>query len=148
MTLDVSNKELMRIGLVACCSIKRESPSVAKDLYISPLFVKSRAYVEKVCDGWAILSARHGLVMPDTIISPYDETLSQKSTYERCVWAHRTAEQIKDQWGVDAAYVALAGQHYLYYLATCYQLRIINPLAGLGIGRRLQWLNRQLVKQG
>jgi hypothetical protein len=50
-----------RIGLVGCVKDKVNVPTKARDLYVSPLFVGRRRYVERTCDQWWILSAAHGL---------------------------------------------------------------------------------------
>jgi hypothetical protein len=50
------------VVLVTCVKSKRSRPAAAKELYISPLFQKQRAYVEQTGLPWFILSAEHGLV--------------------------------------------------------------------------------------
>ncbi len=45
-------------------------PSPAKDLYVSALFDKERAYAERTGIPWFILSAQHGLVAPDEVLEP------------------------------------------------------------------------------
>ncbi|WP_373427871.1 DUF6884 domain-containing protein [Arthrobacter globiformis] len=37
---------------------------------ISQLFKKAAAYADRTCDRWYILSAKHHLVHPDTVIDP------------------------------------------------------------------------------
>lgn len=76
----------VRIGLVGCVATKQAVPAPAEDLYISPLFVARRAYVEERCDRWYILSALYGLLEPNTVIAPYDFTLKQIRSSERRAW--------------------------------------------------------------
>ena len=57
----------MRVGLVGCVKKKGSSPAPAGDLYISPLFIGRRRFVEASCDRWFILSALHGLLDPDQV---------------------------------------------------------------------------------
>src|SRR6266508_6085183 len=64
----------VKLYLVSCVSEKRSAPSAARDLYVSSLFRKARAFVEAQHAPWFILSAEHGLVHPDTVIAPYDRT--------------------------------------------------------------------------
>src|SRR4051794_5113257 len=59
------------ITLVACCGPKLGSPARAADLYVSQLFKKVRTYVERR-GRWFILSARHGLVDPNTVIARFE----------------------------------------------------------------------------
>lgn len=63
---------MKRVALVGCGKTKLRSAAPAKDLYTGPLFRMARAYAERTCDAWAILSAKHFLVMPDEVIEPYD----------------------------------------------------------------------------
>lgn len=63
------------VFLVACVAAKLDRPAPARDLYASPWFQKARAYVERQGGAWFILSAKHGLIAPETVIAPYDETL-------------------------------------------------------------------------
>ncbi len=63
------------IHLVSCVSLKRPIPSPARDLYISTWFLKARAYVEATRTPRFILSAEHGLLSPDEVITPYDRTV-------------------------------------------------------------------------
>jgi hypothetical protein len=65
------------IALVACVSKKNTTPMPARDLYISAWFRKASMYAARVADRWYILSAKYGLVAPDTMIKPYDETLNK-----------------------------------------------------------------------
>jgi hypothetical protein len=76
-----------RIGLVGCVKRKRSTATPACDLYTSPLFRGRRRYVEATCDLWFILSARHGLVEPETVLGPYDESLTNASLDRRRSWA-------------------------------------------------------------
>jgi len=76
-----------RIGLVGCVKSKRDRPSPARDLYTSPLFRGRRRHVEQTCDRWFVLSAKHGLVDPDTVLEPYDQTLKRAGRAERQRWS-------------------------------------------------------------
>jgi hypothetical protein len=64
-----------RIGLLGCVKEKAYEPRRSRDLYLSTLFEGRRAYVERSCDQWWILSAEHGLVSPDEGLAPYDLSL-------------------------------------------------------------------------
>lgn len=67
---------IVTMGLVGCASQKLPRPAPARDLYVYQLFTKASTYVEKTCDRWYVLSAKHGLVRPDDMIEPYDVGLS------------------------------------------------------------------------
>lgn len=75
------------VALVACAAAKLDHPAPAKDLYVSSLFRKSRAYAERNADAWYILSAKHGLVSPAATIEPYDLTLNSMAIADGRRWA-------------------------------------------------------------
>jgi hypothetical protein len=89
----------MRIGLVGCVKSKRSVASPAQDLYTSPLFLGRRAFVERTCKRWFILSAKHGLVDPATIVQPYDHTLTKASTEERRTWSENVLSELHRELG-------------------------------------------------
>jgi hypothetical protein len=129
--------------LVSCAATKFDRPAPAADLYTSPLFIKARNYAEASGHPWFILSARHGLVEPGTVLEPYDTTLTELNPDERSAWAGRVTRALYHRgfggWGVFEVH---AGDAYVRPLRVALgpiALDIIEPLAGLGIGRRLQW---------
>ncbi len=63
----LGNEEGASLYLVSCVSMKRASPSPARDLYVSQWFLKARAHVEAAGWPWLILSAEHGVVHPDQV---------------------------------------------------------------------------------
>ncbi|HEY0638757.1 MAG TPA: hypothetical protein VGD67_13990 [Pseudonocardiaceae bacterium] len=94
----------MRIGLVGCVKEKVHAPAPARDLYVSPLFVGRRGFVERSCDRWFVLSGRHGLVAPSTVLAPYDQSLADSSPAERHSWSRRVLDEL-------AAAVGPLGRH-------------------------------------
>jgi len=77
----------MRVGLVSCSKSKLDHPAPARELYSpSHLFRGARCYVERTCDRWFVLSAKHGLVRPEQVLEPYDQTLDKASRAERRRW--------------------------------------------------------------
>ena len=69
------------VCLVGCSKAKLRHPAPAQDLYCSPLFQLCRRWAEQHADAWAILSAHHGLVLPDQVIQPYDTTIAQRRPF-------------------------------------------------------------------
>lgn len=134
----------MKIGLVACASRKRNQATAARDLYVSALFLKSRAYIESQCDQWFILSARHGVLHPDTKIAPYNESMNDKSRPERECWATRAWLDLRPHLSANDEVVILAGVSYREFLApllTDLGCSLDIPMEGMAIGKQLQWLN-------
>lgn len=131
----------MNIALVGCVKGKRSEACAAADLYTSPLFVLSRRYAERF-DAWAILSARHGLLMPGTQVGPYEETLTTMKAEQVRAWWSMVGRQLREAWpgcGMtwDPTFTCLAGSRYLGCMTG---LRYRDPMRRFGIGERLRWL--------
>jgi hypothetical protein len=86
-----------RIGLVGCVKLKRDHAAPAADLYTSALFAGRRRWVAQTCDRWFILSAKHGLVTPEQVLEPYDQTLTAKSRSERRAWTQSVIADLDSQ---------------------------------------------------
>ena len=137
---------MVSVGLVSCVKKKRNHASAAKDLYISPLFTKARKYIERRCSKWYILSAKYGLVHPDKVIEPYEETLKIKSRSERTQWTHKVWEQLQPHLNSNDKVVILAGNSYREFLFTIireYGCGVEVPMEGKSFGKQLQWLSQQ-----
>lgn len=130
--------------LVACVKEKLSRPAAARDLYVSPLFKKERAYAERSGLPWFILSAEHGLVAPDEWLAPYERYLPDAPLSFRRAWGLWVTERLELLAGplggqlievhagsayVDALRVPMAGKG----------AALNEPLAGLAMGRRLAW---------
>jgi len=63
------------ICIVPCGAEKAESPTKARDLYLSSTFRSVLAGAEEQCDKVYILSAKHGLLDLDEEVAPYDTTM-------------------------------------------------------------------------
>ena len=136
------------IALVSCVKKKRQRAHPAQDLYISTLFTLSREYAEKYARKWFILSAKYGLLSPQQIIEPYEQTLNNMKKADRVRWANQVYSQMKkvNLLQPDLEILWLAGKKYQCEL----RLRLsdykhVDPLEGLGIGKRLAWLKNSLA---
>jgi len=134
---------VVRIGLVGCVKGKRSGPTPARDLYTSPLFLGRRRFVERSCDRWFVLSAKHGLVEPERILVPYDQTLKDASEAERRRWSQAVLEDLERLLGgLDGlVFEAHAGNAYLDHgLSAGIQKRggvVERPTQGLSLGQQL-----------
>jgi len=133
------------LHLVSCVSAKLDRPAPARDLYVSPLFRKARAYVEAQRTPWFILSAEHGLLHPDTVTAPYERTLNTMGVAERRAWSRRVLSALEPLLSDVATVRFLAGERYREFVVPELEGRVLVevPLAGLTIGRQLQWYTRQ-----
>lgn len=129
------------VVLIACCGQKADTACKARDLYRSPLFRKSVAYAERRGLAWAILSAEHGLVMPDDVVAPYDVTLTTMSAAGRRSWADKTRAALALAFPC-ARFVVIAGKHYRAAVPTAMEV----PFAGMGIGEQLHALTVDAVE--
>ena len=89
----------MRIGLVGCVKSKGSVPAPARDLYTSALFRGRRAYVERSCQTWFILSAEHGLVDPDRVLAPYERSVTVMSRAEWREWSQNVLDVLRGRIG-------------------------------------------------
>lgn len=135
----------MRIALIACGKTKLPHPAPARDLYTGNLFRKSWQYAARL--GWDhayILSAEHGLVLPDAVLDPYDKTLAGAKVAVRRKWAEGMLRQLSERHDINEShFVILAGSAYRQYLVP-YLTSWEAPLAGLGLGEQLAFLKRAL----
>jgi hypothetical protein len=131
-----------RIVLVACCGQKLSKQAPASDLYQSALFTKSRQWAEANGDQWFILSAKHGLVDPATVLRPYDETLPNSKT-DRIRWTLRVRDQLLASVRAVDTVTVLAGRRYCDW-ASMVSFTVDRPMEGLGIGQQLNWLTNAI----
>lgn len=134
------------VVFVACGKAKLGHKAPAKEMYISSLFQKSRAYAERVGSEWAILSAKHQLLMPDTVIEPYDVCLDDFDRFQLQGWIFGVQHAIVSRWPSETTkYVCLGGAIYsLAFTGYPRHLQVELPMCHLGMGERLQFLTRAL----
>ena len=136
------------IVLISCVSKKLSYKAEAGDLYISPLFRMNLKYAQQFSpDKVFILSAKYGLVQLYEKIEPYDKTLNSMSARERKSWATRVVSQLRRHCNLEKDhFVILAGQKYRQYLLPHLKSYEI-PLAGLPIGKQLQFLKERTTSE-
>jgi len=136
-----------RVFLVACVSRKKTTPAPARDLYQSPWFLKAKSYVEAQGVPWFILSAKHGLVEPDTELEPYNQTLSTAGVEVRRQWTAGVLEDLKTRLDGPHTIFFLAGRKYRQFLqesllAMGHDVQV--PMNSMGIGHQLAWLTKEV----
>lgn len=135
------------IYLVSCVASKSTSPAAAKDLYQSDWFIKARRFVEYKDSNWYILSAEHGLLVPDRIIAPYEKTLKTMPIAQRRQWADRVMRDLTPLLAAGDRVVILAGAAYRDLLSPAINALgavVEVPMERLRIGEQLRWLGRQV----
>ncbi len=122
-------------------------PQPARSLYTSAWFKKASAYAQQIADRWFILSAKYGLVPPDQVIAPYDETLNRMPAAQRRAWAKRVLQDLRHEVQAGDDIIILAGQRYRAHLIDPLEAIGCNveiPMRGLRISEQLRWLNEHL----
>lgn len=132
----------MKIVLISCVSMKRDYPTKAKDLYISPWFKGAYRYAKKLqADKIFILSDKYGLLDENAVIEPYDVNISSFKTAELKQWAYGVYESLRKVSNPESdEYIILAGEKYRRYLAG--RLKHVKvPLEGYRIGEQLAFFS-------
>lgn len=137
------------IALVSCVSKKVSSPATAEKLYRSNWFLKASVYAHQMTDEWFIPSAKYGILKPDQVIEPYNQTLKTMSIKTRREWAYRVINNLRCILSPGDKVIFLAGRVYRENLIGpiiemgC---RVEIPMEGLSIGKQLSWLNQHVGK--
>jgi len=116
-----------RVGLIACSKTKLDHAAPAAELYASPFFKKSLAWIQKRHDTYGILSAKYGLIMPDQVIEPYDVYLGDLSQEATASWCKLVHAQLMEKWGDRVIYQILAGSSYRIALT---QMPMVEDVIG------------------
>ena len=145
-----------RVVLIGCGKTKLPHPAQARDLYIGPLFKARRRHAESTRRLWFIVSAKFGLVAPETIIEPYDVCLAPSYGMPQ-IFGARVLKQLAETLsarGISLADVDVeihAGRNYADGLRTAgarvssapVPKRYIWPVEGLGVGKQLAFYARR-----
>lgn len=92
-----------------------------------------------------ILSAKHFIISPETIIGPYEVTISKFTKAEKLQWGKEVARQLRRLVTKSDHLVVLCGRDY--YMPLLDAIRSIGcrttfPLLGMSLGNRLKALTR------
>ncbi|MCW6681599.1 peroxide stress protein YaaA [Aerococcaceae bacterium NML160702] len=134
------------IAFIGCCKTKKDHACTALEMYQGHIFKKSYMYVKKKYPNAKvyILSAKYGLLKLDEEIEPYELTLNTFRDAEIKNWSKRVYKQLcREEISFDSEAVFLCGVEYYKYLQRLFETTTI-PMKGLRMGKRLQWLNKQL----
>jgi hypothetical protein len=158
------NRDRFDLVLVGCGARKRSGVAPAGDMYTGDLFELSRAWAERNAPRWAVLSAKWCLLWPDEKIQPYNLALQTQPAAWRNKWARIAADMVNesrrgpcDDGPAIIGRRAFCGRRVAILAGAAYAdpLRplleadgytVNEPLRGLFIGQRKQWL--QLALEG
>ena len=128
----------MQATLIQCTKSKRDEAAPARNLYDeSTYYCKMKEFAEANGRQWYILSAKHGLLHPNTVVEPYDDFGLSESQAQGI--ATKLVE--KDVTHVDI----VAGKKYTESLIPELEARGIEVkeyCKGLSIGKRMERLSK------
>lgn len=137
------------VCLISCSSSKRRHDAQAQFLYNSAVFKESRKYARRFSDTWYILSAKYGILLPETVISPYDLHLGALPPNRLAAWRRTVRKSVLRLTSEGDCVVVLAGRLYCAELMDALRdagRQVEAPMQHMKQGARLRWLIRQ--KQG
>lgn len=148
-------KMKMKIALIGCTKTKEASSCKAIGMYMPSTYYRlRREYAEKILKiegkNIFILSAKHYLLDPTTVIAPYNLSLSGFTDSQKKEWAEEVLKQFlaKKISKEDTEIYILAGSNYSRYLEKMLideGYIVINVLKGKGgIGNQMGWLKDEL----
>lgn len=139
---------MARIGIIACSATKLmdEELHMAQDLYQGALFIKARAYVERTCDAYLILSALHNTLLPTDRVRTYDHSFKSRAfdVAGQRRWNNKTFAQLEDRLDAEDTLVCLASAPYRGWLDRS-PWNVEVPMQGLMIGQQLSYLKSALA---
>lgn len=133
------------LALISCTKAKLSKSAPARDIYSSPAFQMKRQLAERAGASWVVLSAKHGILQPDDVVEPYDETLTTMGVAARKAWARNVLPTLIPLAREAGHVVCLAGQRYIEFLVqpmTEAGVSVLQPLKGLRQGEQLAWLTQ------
>ncbi len=148
---------MARIILVACGKEKLTVEAPARELYTGPVFRMRRDYALRTGQPWYVLSAKHGLVMPNQVLRPYDFTVGQYGAIDHAGWCLQVALDLISQLPQDMGTLAIeaatieihGGAGYCRPLAGVLKslgFSVETPTAGMSIGVQAKWYGKQASK--
>ncbi|RQH12465.1 DUF6884 domain-containing protein [Bradyrhizobium sp. RP6] len=131
------------VVLVSCGKHKKQTRSIASELYTSPRFRMSMNLITRLQQRAFVLSAKHGLLALTTAIDPYDVSLSSLDEERRLAWQSEVVSKLKRAKGRSSVVVLLADDDYAIPLDQRLEsvgFKVIQPLSRLSNSARLLFL--------
>lgn len=130
----------LQIAFIGCSLKKRNSPCRAEEMYQGDFFKKALFYCKKKYDKVFILSAKYGLLELDTLIEPYDMTLTKFTTLQKKRWAFNVKKQLTEK-KIEGSFFFYCSRDYHMYLEG------EKVLEGIGrIGFQSKWITNKVKK--
>jgi hypothetical protein len=95
------------------CSQRKQAVSApAEELYTAPFFQAARGLANRHSTRWFVISGKHGLLHPKTLVHPYDFDLGETSEQFREAWANDVVAHLLQHASREAVVVILANRTY------------------------------------
>jgi hypothetical protein len=98
-----------RVVLVGSSGATAEEPGAAGGLFRSDGFARAREHAVHSRLPWFVLSAKHGLLHPDDVISPFEMQIDDQSAAYRAAWGEWVVAQLADRLQLDGVVVEVHG---------------------------------------
>ena len=98
-----------RVVLVASSGGHGPAPVPVATLFRSPRFASARAQAEQSGYPWFVLSAKHGLLDPGDVISPYQVQIDERSASYRAAWGEWVIAQLSERVALEGVTVEVHG---------------------------------------
>jgi hypothetical protein len=95
-----------------CSRRKKSVAAPAEELYTAPFFQAARELARRHPTRWFVISGKHGLLHPKTIVDPYDFDLGETSEQVREAWANDVVADLLQHISREDAVVILANRTY------------------------------------
>jgi hypothetical protein len=98
-----------RVALIGSSGAMADAPQPAGELFRSDGFARAREQARHSGLPWFVLSAHHGLLDPDEVISPHEIQIDDQPTAYRTAWGEWVVAQLADRLQLDGVVVEVHG---------------------------------------
>jgi hypothetical protein len=98
-----------RVVLIGSSGSTAEESDAAGRLFRSDGFARAREHAVHSRLPWFVLSAKHGLLDPDDVISPFEVQIDDQSAAYRTAWGEWVVAQLADRLQLDGVVVEVHG---------------------------------------
>ncbi len=133
----------MRTLVVATCSFQKGAePAPARELYQGDYFKAMMRYANRYGTDWCILSAKHGLINPTQVITPYNLAFPDPECVSVCKTVHVILKYDLHKYD---RIVLLGGYHYRHHMVTAleaagYEGEVVHPTAKMRYNDQIKTL--------
>ena len=134
------------IIIISCGKLKLEGRAKAKDIYIGSLYHQKLEYVRTLypTSEFYIISAKHGLIHQDVVISSYDRVLPSSSE-EFKEWTDLVTNQLQ-AFDSKEEVLFLGGTRYYVPVDEYFTGKKYAPLVGKSLGGGKAYLHKSVIE--